>query len=129
MTVPSSHAPQLSDPVISRDYILYLRAKLIEAEAHHAAMTDRYQETKERFNRTSARRGITPEADIVNYINTKAMNPELKFWYSKVEHFQREITACGTALVGLEAAQRMLDSRGRADGARVPRARRGPNRA
>ena len=44
------------------------------------------------------------------------LNPELKFWYAKVEHFQREVAAYGATLTGLEAARRMLGE----DGYRVP---------
>ncbi|WP_146603864.1 hypothetical protein [Micromonospora deserti] len=119
-------------PSVPRKYVLYLRARLLEAEASLAAMTVKYERTKARFDRCYARRGITPEEDIVNYINAKAMNPELKFWYSKVEHFQREVSAYGAALTGLDAARRLLGS----DGSRLPvesgragNGRRGLNRA
>jgi hypothetical protein len=107
------------NPAVPRDYVLYLQTRLLEAEASLAAMTEKYERTKARFNRSYARRGITPEADIVNYINAKAMNPELKFWYSKVEHFQREVAAYGTALTGLEAAHRMLGPVGRVPASRA----------
>jgi len=91
-----------------RDYVHYLRGRLAKAEAGLAAMNDRYERARTHFNQTQARRGITPETDVVNYIELKSMNPELKFWYSKVEHYQRELAAYGTALTGLEAAHRML---------------------
>lgn len=103
----------LEDQVVTpayREYIHYLRGKLAKAEAELAAMNDRYDRAKAHFNQTQARRGITPETDVVNYIELKTMNPELKFWYSKVEHYQREVAAYGTALIGLEAAHRMLGS-------------------
>lgn len=93
---------------VDRDYVLYLQAKLLEAEAGLAAMNEKYGQTKARFDHNYARRGITPETDIVGYIDVKALNPELKFWYSKVEHFQREVAAYGAALTGLEATRRML---------------------
>ncbi|MGS2617171.1 hypothetical protein ACVCAH_21995 [Micromonospora sp. LZ34] len=102
----------LASPSIPREYVVYLQAKLLEAEASLAAMSERYDRTKARFDRCCARRGITPDEDIVNYINSKSMNPELKFWYSKVEHFQREVAAYGAALTGLEAAHRMLGPSG-----------------
>jgi hypothetical protein len=117
---------------ISEEYVLYLQGRLVEAEASLAAMTDKYERTKARFNRSYARRGITPEADMVNYINAKTMNPELKFWYSKVEHFQREVAAYGSALTGLDAARRMVGSRGYRvplDTRRLSTSRRGLNRA
>ncbi|MDQ7909445.1 hypothetical protein RB614_33470 [Phytohabitans sp. ZYX-F-186] len=91
-----------------REYVHYLRGKLVKAEAGLASMNDRYHRAKANFDRTQARRGITPETDVVNYIELKSMNPELKFWYSKVEHYQREVAAYGTALTALEAAHRML---------------------
>jgi hypothetical protein len=103
-------------PQVPRSYVQYLQARLLEAEAGLTAMTEKYGRTKARFDRCYARHGITPEADIVNYINAKSMNPELKFWYAKVEHFQREVTAYGAALTGLDAARRMLGD----DGYRVP---------
>ncbi|MFG2055903.1 hypothetical protein ACGFI9_17930 [Micromonospora sp. NPDC048930] len=119
-------------PRIPREYVLYLRNRLLEAEASLTAMTDKYERTKARFNRSYARQGITPETDIVNYINAKSMNPELQFWYAKVEHFQRELTAYSAALTGLEAAHRMLNPDGRRVPAEAPRAataRRGLSRA
>ncbi|MCP3782143.1 hypothetical protein NLX85_02000 [Micromonospora sp. A3M-1-15] len=97
-------------------YVRYLRDRLLEAEAGLTAMNERYERTKAAFDRCYARRGITPDTDIVGYINAKAMNPELKFWYAKVEHFQRELAAYGAALTGLAAADRMLA----VDGPRVP---------
>ncbi|MGN9779193.1 hypothetical protein ACTMS0_26035 [Micromonospora sp. H33] len=127
--IPASRPAPAAPPVPST-YVRYLRNRLLEAEAGLTAMSERYERTKARFDRCYARQGITPEADIVNYINAKAMNPELKFWYSKVEHFQREVTAYGAALTGLEAAGRMLETSGhRADNQRVRTGRRGLNRA
>ncbi|WP_091340979.1 hypothetical protein [Micromonospora rhizosphaerae] len=124
--------PALAVPAIPPKYVLYLQARLLEAEASLAAMTGRYERTKARFDRCYARQGITPEADIVNYISAKTMNPELKFWYSKVEHFQREVAAYGSALTGLEAARRMLGEDGhrvQVENGRVRNSRRGLNRA
>ncbi|MEU4477548.1 hypothetical protein AB0F68_05670 [Micromonospora sp. NPDC023966] len=97
-------------------YVRYLRERLLEAEAGLTAMTERYERTKAGFDRCYARRGITPDSDIVGYINAKAMNPQLKFWYAKVEHFQRELAAYGAALTGLAAADRLLAT----DSPRVP---------
>jgi hypothetical protein len=132
MTAIHTTRPAPAAPLaIPHSYVLYLRDRLLEAEAGLAAMTEKYGRTKARFDRSYARQGITPEVDIVNYINAKSMNPELKFWYSKVEHFQREVTAYGAALTGLEAAGRMLDSAGRrepVDNQRVRTGRRGLNR-
>ncbi|MCW3814051.1 hypothetical protein ONA91_06220 [Micromonospora sp. DR5-3] len=116
MSAVSPRRTALTVPSIPRGYVQYLQTKLLEAEAGLTAMTDRYERTKARFDRCYARRGITPEADIVNYSNAKGMNPELKFWYAKVEHFQREVAAYGAALTGLDAARRMLTD----DGYRVP---------
>ena len=93
-----------------REYVFYLRGKLLTAEAGLAAMNENYDRAKMRFDRRQARRGITPESDLVSYLDVKSMNPELKFWYSKVEHLQREVAAYGAALTGLEAAGRMLGS-------------------
>jgi hypothetical protein len=110
-------------PPINRDYILYLQSRLLKAEADLAAMNERYDRAKARFDRGQARRGITPVTDVVNYVEVKSMNPELKFWYSKVEHCQRQVAAYGAALTGLEAAGRMLGRDGYrmpADDTRVP---------
>jgi hypothetical protein len=101
----------LADQVESsayREYIHYLRGRLVKAEAGLAAMNDKYDRAKTHFDQMQARRGITPETDVVNYIELKSMSPQLKYWYSKVEHYQREVAAYGTALTGLEAAHRML---------------------
>jgi hypothetical protein len=103
-------------PHADRDYITYLRGKLIEAEAGLTAMNEKYDQARMRFNRRLALRGITPDTDIVGYVDVKMMDPELKYWYWKVEHFQREVAAYATALTGLESARRMLAS----DGYRVP---------
>ncbi|MEU5790414.1 hypothetical protein ABZ754_22160 [Micromonospora purpureochromogenes] len=113
VSVPRPTRTALSVP---RGYVEYLQARLLEAEASLTAMSEKYDRTKARFDRCYARHGITPEEDIVNYINAKGMNPELKFWYAKVEHFQREVAAYGAALTGLDAARRMLGD----DGYRVP---------
>ncbi|MFU8853180.1 hypothetical protein ACNAW0_19645 [Micromonospora sp. SL1-18] len=120
----------LTVPSVPLSYVRYLRARLLEAEAGLTAMNEKYERTKARFDRSYARQGITPETDIVNYINAKAINPELKFWYAKVEHFQREVAAYAAALTGLDAARRMLGD----DGYRVqengrPRNKRALNRA
>lgn len=104
--------PALTAFPVEPEYVLYLQAKLLEAEAELAAISERYRQAKERFDRNNALRGITPEADIVSYIDVEALNPELKFWYSKVEHLQREVSAYGAALTGLEAARRLLGSDG-----------------
>jgi hypothetical protein len=110
---------------INRDYILYLQSRLLKAEAGLAAMNERYDRAKARFDRGQARRGITPNFDVVNYVEVKSMNPELKFWYSKVEHFQRQVAAYGAALTGLEAADRMLGSAGNRMPGENTRAREG----
>lgn len=109
MTV-SVPAPRQSstDSTIPRGYVLHLQTKLLEAEAGLAAMSEKYEEVKARFDRIYARRGITAETDLFSYQKVKAQNPELRFWYAKVEHFQREVTAYGAALTGLEAGHRML---------------------
>jgi hypothetical protein len=124
--------PARAVPPTHRDYVLYLQAKLVKAEAGLTAMSEKYERAKARFDRSHARRGITPESDLIGYIDVKAMNPELKFWYSKVEHFQREVAAYGAALTGLDAAQRMLSSDGyrvRVENGRVRDSRRGLSRA
>ena len=114
------------DSPVNRDYVRYLQAKLVEAEAGLLEMDQKYGAAKARFDRQCAGRGITPETDIVSYQELKGLHPELGFWYSKVEHFQREMTAYGTALTGIEAARRMLSS----DVYRRPQpdSRRGPHR-
>ncbi|RKF26406.1 hypothetical protein [Micromonospora globbae] len=115
---------------VPRTYVQYLRDRLLEAEAGLTAMSEKYERTKARFDRCYARRGITPDTDIVNYINAKSMNPELTFWYAKVEHFQREVAAYGAALTGLDAARRLLADDGyRVDDRTRPRnGRRALNR-
>ncbi|HEX2773490.1 MAG TPA: hypothetical protein VHN18_13825 [Micromonosporaceae bacterium] len=102
----------LTDPPIPRGYVLHLQTRLLEAEAALLAMNEKYDQVKARFDRSYARQGITPETDIVTYINVKIQNPELRYWYSKVEHFQREVAAYGAALTGLEAGHRMLAAAG-----------------
>jgi hypothetical protein len=114
------------DSPVNRDYVQYLRAKLVEAEAGLLEMHQKYGAAKASFDLQCARRGIIPETDIVSYQELKGLHPELGFWYSKVEHFQREMSAYGAALTGIEAATRMLGSgvyrRPQPDG------RRGPDR-
>lgn len=110
----------------ARDYVRYLRAKLVEAETGLLDMSQKYGAEKARFDLQCARRGITPETDMVSYQELKGLHPELGHWYSKVEHFQREMAAYGAALTGIEAARRMLGS----DVYRrpLPNSRRGPRR-
>jgi hypothetical protein len=98
------------DSPVNRDYVRYLQAKLVEAEAGLLEMDQKYGAAKARFDLQCARRGIAPEADMVSYQELKQLHPELEFWYSKVEHFQREMAAYGAALTGIEAARRMLGS-------------------
>jgi hypothetical protein len=107
LAVPASrHAP--ADSPIPAGYVLHLQTKLLEAEAALIAMNEKYEQVKARFDRSYARQGITPQTDMVTYVNVKYQNPELRYWYSKVEHFQRELAAYGSALTGLEAGHRML---------------------
>jgi len=97
-----------ADLPVTRDYVLYLQAKLIEAEAGLLRMSQNYADAKARFDDLCERQGITPETDMVSYQDRKKLHPELGFWDSKVEHFQREVAAYGAALTGIEAAGRML---------------------
>ena len=71
-------------------------------------MTQNYDAAKAHFDDLCFRQGITPETDMVSYQDRKKLHPELVYWNSKVEHFQREVAAYGTALIGIEAAGRML---------------------
>jgi hypothetical protein len=114
------------DSPVNRDYVRYLQAKLVEAEAGLLEVSQKYRAAKARFDRQCAHRGITPETDMVSYQELKGLHPELELWYSKVEHFQREMAAYGAALTGIEAARRMLGS----DVHRRPQpgGRRGPHR-
>jgi hypothetical protein len=98
------------DSPVNRDYVRYLQAKLVEAEAGLLEMGQKYGAAKASFDLLCARRGIGPEADMVSYQELKGLHPELEFWYSKVEHFQREMAAYGAALTGIEAARRLLGS-------------------
>jgi len=114
------------DSPVNRDYVRYLQAKLVEAEIGLLETSQKYEAEKARFDMQCARRGITPETDMVSYQELKGLHPELGFWYDKVEHFQREVAAYGAALTGIEAARRMLGS----DVYRRPQPddRRGPHR-
>jgi hypothetical protein len=113
------------DSPVNRDYVRYLQAKLVEAEAGLLEMSQKYGTAKSHFDLQCARRGITPETDMVSYQELKGLHPELGLWYSKVEHFQREMAAYGAALSGIEAARRMLGEdvyrRVQPEGRRVPR--------
>jgi hypothetical protein len=111
VSVPAPRRDVTNAP-IPRGYVLHLQTKLLEAEAGLLAMNEKYDQVKARFDRSYARQGITPETDIVTYVNVKAQNPELRFWYSKVEHFQRQLAAYGAALTGLEAGHRLLAAAG-----------------
>lgn len=108
---------------VNRDYVRYLQGKLVEAEIGLLEMSKKYEAEKARFDLQCARRGVT---DMVSYQELKGLHPELGFWYSKVEHFQREMAAYGAALTGIEAARRMLGS----DISQRPQPddRRGPHR-
>jgi len=96
------------DIPITRDYVEYLRDKLMEAEKGLLLMSENYAAAKAHFDDLCLRQGITPETDMVSYQDRKRLHPELVFWNSKVEHFQRELAAYGAALTGIEAAGRML---------------------
>ena len=69
-------------------------------------MSQKYGKAKARFDLNCTRRGITPAKDMISYQELEALHPELDYWYSKVEHFQREMAAYGAALTGIDAAQR-----------------------
>jgi hypothetical protein len=107
LSVPAARQAHTDSP-IPCGYVLHLQTKLLEAEAGLLAMNEKYDQVKARFDRSYALQGITPDTDIVGYIDVKSKNPELRFWYSKVEHFQRQLAAYGSALTGLEAGHRML---------------------
>jgi hypothetical protein len=107
VSVPAPRRTVTNAPIPGA-YVLHLQTKLLEAEAGLLAMNEKYDQVKARFDRSYARQGITPETDIVTYQNVKAQNPEIRFWYSKVEHFQRQLAAYGAALTGLEAGHRLL---------------------
>jgi hypothetical protein len=113
------------DSPVNLDYVRYLQAKLIAAENGLLEMSQKYGDAKALFDRICAARGITPETDMLSYQEAKALHPELPHWYSKVEHYQREMAAYGAALSGIRAAQRMLrsddDRRARANARRGPR--------
>ena len=113
------------DSPVNRDYVRYLQAKLVAAESGLLEMSQNYGDAKARFDRMCADRGITPDADIVSYQKDKALHPELEYWYSMVEHFQRELAAYGAALIGIEAAERILaagiERSSQPDGSRGPR--------
>jgi hypothetical protein len=96
------------NPPVNGDYVRYLQGKLVEAEIGLLKVSQNYDSEKARFDLQCARRGITPSKDIVSYQELKALHPELMYWYSKVEHYQREVAAYGSALTGIEAARRML---------------------
>jgi hypothetical protein len=97
-----------ADTSITRDYVEYLRDKLIEAEKGLLQMSQNYDAAKAHFDDLCFRQGITPETDMVSYQDRKKLHPELAFWNSKVENFQRGVAAYGAALTGIEAAGRML---------------------
>ncbi|MEV6964442.1 hypothetical protein AB0M47_04940 [Hamadaea sp. NPDC051192] len=97
-----------TDTSITRDYVEYLRDKLIVAERGLLQMSQNYDAAKAHFDDLCLRQGITPEVDMVSYQDRKKLHPELVFWNSKVEHLQREVAAYGAALAGIEAAGRML---------------------
>jgi hypothetical protein len=94
--------------VITREYVEYLRDRLIEAEKGLRQMSQNYAAAKANFDDLCFRQGITPESDMVSYQDRKRLHPELAFWNGKVEDFQRELAAYGAALTGIEAAGRML---------------------
>lgn len=94
--------------LITPEYVRYLQAKLIEAEENLIQMSQNYGVAKARFDELLWGRGVTPESDMVSYQQYKPLHPELAFWNSKVEHWQRELAAYGAALAGIEAAGRML---------------------
>lgn len=93
----------------TEDYVRYLRAKLVDAEIGLHEMNQNYGAAKTRFDQQLAHRGITPDTEMVQYQELKGLHPELDYWYSKVEHYQRQLAAYGAALTGIEAAGRMLD--------------------
>lgn len=109
----------------SKDYVRHLRAKLVEAETGLLEVSQRYGAAKARFDLQLLHRGVTPETGMVQYQELKGLHPELQYWYSKVEHFQRELAAYGAALIGLEAAGRMLSDVWRRP---QPGGKRGPRR-
>ncbi len=94
--------------IITREYVEYLRDKLIEAERGLCQMSQNYDAAKAHFDDLCFHQGITPETDMVSYQDRKKLHPELGFWNSKVEDLQREVAAYGAALAGIEAAGRML---------------------
>lgn len=90
-----------------QEYIRLQRRKLIDDEKMLRYMSRKYSEAKAAFDADCEARGISWEQNPIAYVQAKAERIQLNFWYAKVEHFQREITARASLIVAFEAAHRM----------------------
>lgn len=70
-------------------------------------MSKKYAEAKASFDADCEARGISWDQNPLAYVQAKNDRIQLNFWYSKVEHFQREVTARAALIVAFEAAHRM----------------------
>lgn len=100
----------MPDDRLTRAYLLGERADLLEAKRQLVAMSEKYGKAKAAFDAKMEARGIDPNdpLGLVAYQDQKTLHPELGFWYSKVEHWQREVTARASYIMALEAIHRMV---------------------
>lgn len=96
----------VSKPII--DLVTRTAVDLIDAHDQLRAMSAEYGKAKAAFDARMARQGIYPDAGpegLIAYVAAKEQAPELGYWYSKVEHWQREVTARAAVITALADAQ------------------------
>lgn len=92
-----------------QEYIRLQRRKLIDDEKMLRFVSRKYSEAKAAFDADCAARGIDWNQNPVAYMQAKSERIQLDYWYSKVEHFQREVTARASLIVAFEAAHRITN--------------------
>lgn len=90
-----------------QEYIRLQRKLLLRDEKLLRQMSKKYADAKAAFDADCAARGISWEQNPVAYTRAKHDRIQLNYWYSKVEHFQREVTARAALITAFEAAHRM----------------------
>lgn len=91
-----------------QEYIRLQRKLLLKDEKALRAMSAKYAQAKAAFDADCAARGISWEQNPLAYTRAKQDRIQLSHWYSKVEHFQREVAARAALITAFEAAHRMV---------------------
>lgn len=103
MPTPTTHPYTLSYALIVEK-----QTELLEAMRQLDLMSAEYGKAKASYDAHRRARGESFEENPVVYQNEKANRVQLGYWYSKVEHWQRQVAALGAFLTGIATTHQIL---------------------